>query len=460
MPESIEILGQKIKAKHPEYADVSDIELGRKIKAKYPGSYDDFTDIQQAPNEGLSGPASIDTKKLVQEVSRNPLEPLIVQQQVNQGKKVPVGSSAEEIGNMVGNALPMAGGALAGIPGAAAGSILKNIGRANKLPGFQGEPSMTDVGVDTLLQGVTGKLAGSVLNRGPKGTLAEGLSKIGTKSPSIANAVNAETNAVESAAVNARNQASQQLYDQTVKKAVSLRGPEDIQLPPAASLLLNPSKMVSGSIGHDLYKSMKGEIPIDKVVNRAFSDVNDLRQLKLITGDVSGIERAGINRAIGRGKIDPDKVLEALSGPDSTIYNEAIRPDVRNNIKNLMGALKEGFKPETYNALPTDASILSLSKGKLLLGAPVAAAAHLLGVPGGALGAASGIVLGEGAINLLMKDPTLAKLTIAAVKTPQSSPMSPIINKAIMAGLRGAMVMVNGENAVIGPKGELQYPRK
>lgn len=45
-------LGKKVKAKYPEYANLSDEEVGRKVKAKYPDAYGNFTDtpsFQTAP---------------------------------------------------------------------------------------------------------------------------------------------------------------------------------------------------------------------------------------------------------------------------------------------------------------------------------------------------------------------------------------------------------------------------
>lgn len=41
---TVEELGRRLKAKFPDYADLSDAEAGRLVKAKYPGQYDDFTD--------------------------------------------------------------------------------------------------------------------------------------------------------------------------------------------------------------------------------------------------------------------------------------------------------------------------------------------------------------------------------------------------------------------------------
>ena len=53
MPTVID-LGQKVKTKYPEYADMSDLEVGKKVKAKYP-EYSDFSDVEEtkAPEKSL-----------------------------------------------------------------------------------------------------------------------------------------------------------------------------------------------------------------------------------------------------------------------------------------------------------------------------------------------------------------------------------------------------------------------
>lgn len=49
MADTIIDLGRKVKAKYPEYNDMSDEEVGRKVKAKFPGEYDDFIDVAGKP---------------------------------------------------------------------------------------------------------------------------------------------------------------------------------------------------------------------------------------------------------------------------------------------------------------------------------------------------------------------------------------------------------------------------
>ena len=52
---TIEDLGKLVKAKYPEYNDLSDADLGRKVRAKYP-EYSDFTDTQLTGFEGSRTP--------------------------------------------------------------------------------------------------------------------------------------------------------------------------------------------------------------------------------------------------------------------------------------------------------------------------------------------------------------------------------------------------------------------
>lgn len=81
---TLEELGQKVKAKYPQYANVPDAELGAKVKAKYPDAYKDFTESQktsvsQKAKERLAsmiaGPAKAQFEKAqtsaTQDIKRN-----------------------------------------------------------------------------------------------------------------------------------------------------------------------------------------------------------------------------------------------------------------------------------------------------------------------------------------------------------------------------------------------------
>ncbi len=66
-------LGKKVKAKYPQYADMSDEEVGKKAKARYPAAYMDFTDIApqetqpKAPKPSLGQAASTAAKSFITE---------------------------------------------------------------------------------------------------------------------------------------------------------------------------------------------------------------------------------------------------------------------------------------------------------------------------------------------------------------------------------------------------------
>lgn len=532
MAQTVEDLGRLIKQKHPDYGDIPDAELGRKIKLKYKGSYDDFED---APSIGLPGPSK--PSNVIQPVSLISGKPSNITPEEEQQFKTAGQKELNRDAQATGDLLPMAGGMVAGIPGAALGSSIKNVLSKN--------PSLTDVASDTISQGVIPKVLGNILSRSPKETIANVISKkiISNNSPSIQGAVRNEANVAEMSRVaeqNATNEAEitannlrkqnevntfntqreqtaldatktnkeafqqqklakqQNVNDLTQKTSSHITDENSIVKEIADkskdSLLSNPSAMTSNSIGRDLYKAANGDIPLSKVTDRAFSNINDLRQLKLL--DPVGVEKIGISRAVGKGfngsKVNPDKILSEL---DSDIYKEALNPETHKNLKELMTSLKsesekiiplpekvlpvgeklkftpDKFVPEKPSLVGKENAtsiekLLSYKAGRILLPLPLYAVpvvGHQLA--GAAATGVLAISLGESAIGRLMQDPQLAKLTLQAIKTPLKSPESTILSKAITYGLRGATVMFTNEDgkeekATFGPQGELQYLRK
>ncbi len=450
-------LGKKFKEKNPDYAWADDAELGRKLKVKYPGGYDDFTDIQKNPIEGLSGPASIDPKKIIQPVSRNPLEPNVVQQQVNQGKQVPVGSTPEEVGKMAGEALPMAGAGIAGIPGAAIGSAIQNYLMKGRVPGNEGEGSLTSVAKDTILQGVVpagiNKIGPALSKEGLINTISRKF--ISNKSPSIQGAIK------EEGAVNATNAIKPMVHPEeaTVKEIA-----DNANLPQPAYISgklkgIRPDK----SLEADLYKAANGDISLSKVSDRVFSNIDDLRKLKII--DPSGTEKLGLSRIFKRAfdgpKVNPDKVLEELSGSNSDLYKEAINPETHKNIISLMNEAKAiSEKPAGWIE-----KALTYRSGRFLL--PIAGIGLIPGghVVAGSVALAGGtMALTESAIAKLMQNPESAKLVLQAIKTPLNLPESGLLTKAITMLARGSAVIVkdsdgNDTKAIIGPDGKPQPSR-
>lgn len=396
--------------------------------------------------------------------------------------------------------LPAIGGMMAGIPGAAAGAAIKQA--------VAKEPSLTELATDTAIQGLVPAVAGKVVGKG--------IQAIAKASPSIKNLINTGKNAEEIARVekinaakeaevgafntareetattaNATNKANFEAAKTGQKETIgNLQDETKLRLSDSDPIMQGivgrnvdkltaaPSRMIEGSIGDDVYKAARGQLPLKKVEDRAFSNVGDLRQLKLM--DPGGVEQLGINRAIRKGfsggKINPDKILSEL---DNGIYKEALSPEAHSGLSDLMTSLKTEservisapekvlpigdkmkFKPEAPKLEPVDANILSYSKGKILLSLPALAIAPVLGVASVAK-AAGGIVLGEAAIAKLIQSPKIAQVAIAATKAPLGSPQSEFLTRILMGSLSGTKVKTqdaegNDLTVQVGPKGDLQ----
>lgn len=132
MPTILE-LGQKTKAKYPQYSDMSDLEVGQKIKSKYPIEYSDFKDPNAEQPGFLKGIAR-DIIKPIARVGTNVVNTgqLIAGQETTQpfsggflGEVKPVGManggglSAENLKDAVGTGLQVA----SNIPITKAGAI-------------------------------------------------------------------------------------------------------------------------------------------------------------------------------------------------------------------------------------------------------------------------------------------------------------------------------------------------
>jgi len=430
MPRVINFEGTK----HSFPDDVTDDEISSALDQMHPAAKD--------PTKGLSGPASVDPKKIIQPVSRNPLEPPIVQQQINAGKQLPIGSTPDEVRSMAENALPLVGGALGGIPGAAAGSALK-VAVGKKDPTINS--AVTDIGIDTVGQGVGPAIIKAANKTGIANLL--GSKTISNNSPSIQRVIKGD------AATKATEAVEPLIHQETdTLKSIAKDAKE--------SLLTNPSKMPSGSIGHDLYKAANGDIPLSKVSDRAFSNIDDLRQLKTL--DPAGTEKLGLARVFKKTfdgpRVNPGKVLEELNGANSELYKEAVNPETHSNIVKLMTEAKSiADKPKSVIERS-----LSYGSGRFLL--PIAASQlPLYGheIAGASAALMGGIALGEATISKLMQNPETAKLVLQAIKTPLASPESGFIQKALIHSMRGGTVFISDANGKdrkvkVGPSGELQ----
>ncbi len=164
---TLDELGQKVKAKYPQYADIPDAELGAKVKAKYPDAYKDFTAGPPTSNISVSDAA----KQRLESMKRGPAKKQYEQAQESASKDIKrsVSTAAGETLAMApfaiaapftaGASLPM-GAAIMGGAGLAGGAIREGI---EAIGGKRQSTTelLTSLGVDT----VTGML-GEGIGRG------------------------------------------------------------------------------------------------------------------------------------------------------------------------------------------------------------------------------------------------------------------------------------------------------
>ena len=234
-------------------------------------------------------------------------------------------------------------------------------------------------------------------------------------------------------------------------------------------------KYKEGSIGADLAQvpyqadqKLRG-ISFKKISDRALSDVQQVRNFKLATGEADTIDQLAANRALKQGwskagKFDPDAVLAELNdGKNSDVYGEALKSGTKQNLQEFLETAKDMQGDSTSGghliSMIKRAPVLALP-GMALGSAAGGALGH--GFIGATVGAGMGITLGESAISKLMANPEIAKLTIQAMKTSSSTQQAGIMSKVILNALRGTEVLVTTpegqEKAVVGENGQIQYP--
>lgn len=339
------------------------------------------------------------------------------------------------------DALPAVGGMIAGVPGAAAGSFAKQALSQN--------PSLQDAGTDTLLQGVlpeaVGGIAGvlrDVKSQGLLKTIADRLptsiaSKLpGTKAAQIINQARGlmgpEGAMVETAGQNARANLSPKTYD-----------PNTV----AGDLVGTPYT-------HD---EVANTPPIGKTADKIFSDVSEVQNAKLSTGDPTIIRQLARDRIMRKnwnfdnGNFNPDNVLNDL-GKNEDVYREAMGPDY-DNMKALMQQAQKLKVGQTQDSLISWHEVRKV--GALEVGG------ELLGIP---RGVTSVLTFGTDAMRKIAADPALGQLVIAAMKAPKNSPATSLFGAALKAGLRGTTLYMTNDDGkkepvTIGQDGALQYPK-
>lgn len=368
--------------------------------------------------------------------------------------------------------------------GAGAGREI-GTGLQQKYPDIFGEPPENPeqaAVVDAIAQGLVipglgkaGKFAYDTARIGPRKQIANVLSKsiMNRVSPSLrvagATSVANEANAgLQGFNKNLTDILDEAATDTSIHRGVlndTISKARPIPLSPAQRAqmergVFNPDKLQnaledyndtlgSNKIGQDLL-SLNRDIAnpktaatqyYSKIADRALSDVSEVRNFKLATGNPQAMEDLATtkllrNATTGKGGFNAEKLIQGLEGADKEIYNEAISKGTRDNITKLATTLRDA---ETAITKGNANSGLFRRAGRALT---LAIPTGVIAGPLAGAGTELGIVLGESAIKKFVSNPENVKLIQAAAKTKFSSPESGIVGKAILGALRGTAVYV------------------
>lgn len=384
-----------------------------------------------------------------------PSQPSTVQDHMNvlrnAYEKNKVENTIPAIASKARDLLPAVGGILGSIPGAGAGAFAKQA--------LSPTPSLQEGAIDLGLQGVlpeaAGKLTGilqSLRSNGVRQTLANLLpTSLASKLPAtkIAETINKargmlspEAGMIETAGENARNQIPYSKPGQVLHGVT----PANYQGTVAEDLVQTPYTQ----------QSVAKIPPIGKTADKLFSDVTEVRNAKIATGDPTVIRQLAQDRILRKnwnfdnGSFNPSNVLDEL-GKSEDVYKEALGNGY-DTFKNLMQTAKElkvGEHPESLISWHEVRKVGALSLGAEIIGVP-----YHLSAP---------VILSVDAMKKIASDPALGQLIVAGMKLPKTSPASTLLGKAIANGLRGTTVYLQGEDgqkskATFGEDGQLQTP--
>lgn len=205
------------------------------------------------------------------------------------------------------------------------------------------------------------------------------------------------------------------------------------------------------------------EIPTDiyhsAIQNKALDDVTQVRSYKLAGGDADALARNNVvNKSFNSVKqtFDPKALLDEIGGTKKEVYNEALTPESKQNLTDFANKVQQISKDPSANN-----GLINYTGRRIMFHiAAVGGGAAIGGLPGVALGEGA-LVLGSQALKQMAKSPIVGKMAIKALETPASSEISPIVQKTILNGLRGASLTFkhkdgSEEPVTIGPNGQLQ----
>lgn len=176
-------------------------------------------------------------------------------------------------------------------------------------------------------------------------------------------------------------------------------------------------------LGDDVAKSQT----MEAISSKTLSSVTHVTNAKLATGSDEFTSNLALNKLIGTGDKIPkaSSILEELQGSKNEIYSEALggRRD------SLEAALKEIQSQQEGHRI-SDAT-LRWSQGHLVWAVPAMFAGQFSHLLQGVGGAATGAVITNSLFGKLMSNPQTAAAVVQALRTPASSPLSPLLRKVI-----------------------------
>src|ERR1043166_369837 len=329
--------------------------------------------------------------------------------------------AAPYVGRFTANALPFIGAA-EGPLGVGAGSATANALR-NQWPGIFGQPGtvpeqLMRTGEDLLFQsalpGVTEDIATTGVQNYLKNKMANLMAtRVGSAMPSVRRGIYGgmaeqiqkhlypESQIVETAAANAQTRIPGQRPT-----------PQQLQQIQAFPELQNVPYVQTGI----------SQQSIKAITDKGLSDVNQVRNFRLATGEPDTIRHLAANEIITGsmkgGKLDSTSMLSQLTGKKEEIYKEAMLGHY-DDFKNLAETL------EKYKTNPMADSIMKYEKSKLIL----SGGAMAFGGPAGKM--IGGFVLTDALLGKLMSNPQTAQMVIQALKTPITSPEGTILAKGL-----------------------------
>lgn len=177
------------------------------------------------------------------------------------------------------------------------------------------------------------------------------------------------------------------------------------------------------------------------ISTEVMKDPITVRALKATGGPIAGPKLAQdfafhklLTDETGNETLNVKGILQKLDSEGTReVYQEAIRPEVQAEFRNLLGEIQQQSEGKGIgNAL------VRYSNHKLYWASVGLGALSHPGVAAKAIAGAGLVKMTNSMLTRAMESPEVAQLVIQAMRTPRDSAMSPMIDKALQVALRGA----------------------